>query len=220
MGERYNLLNAQLKFYDGPPRPMDSAFGIDYFDKTRETGYGGYYYDGRWRPVAELVVKRYGLSAGSRVLDLGCAKGFFLSDLIEACPGIEVRGIDVSAYAISQAPEKVKPFLFLGSADELSAFPNHSFDFVSAMNTLHFLTPSRARFALQEMIRVGRGKFFVQVDAYANAVEKERLLAWAPVIKTVYSVDEWLELFREAGYEGDYFWTFVRPTHAVNDPVR
>lgn len=220
MGEFVNLLKAQPKLYDGPPRPMDPTFGAAYFDGTRETGYGGYRYDGRWKSVAELIVKRYGLGPGSRVLDVGCAKGFFLADLIDVYPGIEVRGVEVSPYAISQAPEKVRPFLSLGSADNLSAFGNHTFDFVSAMNTLHFLTPVRARFALREMIRAGKGKFFVQVDAYTNHVEKERLLAWAPIIQTVYSVEKWLELFRQTGYEGDYFWTFVRPTSAVNESVR
>jgi hypothetical protein len=82
------------------------------------------------------------------------------------------------------------------------------------MNSLHFLPPERVQVALEEMLRVGKGKFFIQVDAYTTAVERERLLAWAPIIKTVYSVEEWLALFRAAGYAGDYYWTFVRPLAA------
>lgn len=212
MGELYNLLNVQPKLYDGPPRNMDPTFGVDYFDGTRDTGYGGYRYDGRWKPISEIIVKRYNLDPNDRVLDIGCAKGFFLADLMEVCPGIEVRGIDISEYAISQAHEKVKPFLSVGSADSLSQFPNRYFDFVSSMNTIHFLPPERAAVAFEEMMQIGKGKFFVQVDAYTNEIERERLLAWAPIIKTVYSVDQWLELFRKVGYDGDYYWTFVRPT--------
>ena len=212
MGECFNLLNAQPKLYDGPPRLMDATFGFDYFDGTRNTGYGGYRYDGRWKPICEAMVKRYGLQPGNRVLDLGCAKGFFLADLLEVCPVIEVRGMDVSAYAISNAVEKVKPFLSVRSADDFEHYADHHFDFISAMNTLHFLTPEQAEVALREMVRIGKDKFFVQVDAFTSAVERERLLAWAPIIKTVYSVKQWLELFQKVGYRGDYWWTFVRPT--------
>jgi hypothetical protein len=65
---------------------------------------------------------------------------------------------------------------------------------------------------LRELLRVGNGNYFVQVDSFNNEVERERLLAWAPIIKTVYSPQKWLKLFKEAGYLGDYYWTIVQPT--------
>lgn len=220
MGTLLNLLNAQPKLYDGPARQMDSNFGETYFDGTRDQGYGGYKYDGRWRPICTEIAKHYTLNSQSSVLDLGCAKGFFLADLLEIYHGIKVCGIDVSGYAISHAVESIKPFVSVGSADSLSQFSDHSFDFVAAMNTLHFLTPERAEHALREMIRVGKGKYFVQVDAFTNAIERERLLAWAPIIKTVYSVDDWLALFKKVGYEGDYYWTFVKPASNLKSETR
>lgn len=213
MGTLINLLNAQPKLYDGPPRDMDPNFGMTYFDGTRDQGCGGYnYIAGYWKPVCEAIVHRYHLGSSSRILDLGCAKGFFMADLKEACPGIAVEGIEVSEYAITHALDSMKPLIHLGSAEELTRYPDHSFDFVAAMNTIHFLTPKGAEKSLREIMRVGKkGKYFVQVDAFTNPVERERLLAWAPIIKTVYSVDQWLELFAKVGYDGDYFWTFVRP---------
>ena len=31
-------------------------WGYDYWDGSRETGYGGYRYDGRWRKVADAMI--------------------------------------------------------------------------------------------------------------------------------------------------------------------
>ncbi len=219
MGEFFNLLNASPKLYDGPVRNMDPTFGVKYFDGTRDTGYGGYAYDGRWKAIGKMAVERYGLKPGMKVLDLGCAKGFFMADLLEVCPGIEVQGIDVSEYAVANAHPKVKHLVFIGSADDLSALKDHSFDFVCAMNTFHFLPPERATVAFQEMMRVGKDKFFVHLDAYRNETERERLLAWAPIIKTVNSVEDWMKLFKKLNYQGDYYWTFVMPTARAAQPA-
>ncbi|MDW8264753.1 MAG: class I SAM-dependent methyltransferase [Gemmataceae bacterium] len=192
---------------------MDPTFGYYYWDATRDTGYGGYRYDGRWRPIAEDVIRRYGLQPGDRVLDIGCGKGYFLASLLEVEPRMHVCGIDISSYAIEQAHPSVRPFVSLGSADDLSRFADRSFDFVCAMNSIHFLPADRAEVALRELMRVGKpGRYFVHVDAYRNEIERERLLAWAPIIKTVYSVEDWLELFDKLGYDGDYYWTIVQPS--------
>jgi ubiquinone/menaquinone biosynthesis C-methylase UbiE len=212
MGELYNLTNANVKLYDGPTRNMDPTFSEAYFDKTRDTGYGGYHYDGRWKPVAQEIINRYGVKAGQRILDIGCGKGFLLSDFPELCPGMEVRGTEVSKYAIENAREEAKSFIDL-VVDEKLPYPDNHFDFVASINVLHFLTPKQAENGICEMLRVCKNEdnFFIQVDAFMNEVEKERLLAWAPIIKSVLSVDEWLEMFDRAGYRGDYYWTFVRP---------
>ena len=74
-------------------------YGEQYFDGARDVGYGGYRYDGRWIPVAEDIVRHFGLEPGDRVLDVGCAKGFLVKDLMKVCPGLEVFGLDISEYA-------------------------------------------------------------------------------------------------------------------------
>ena len=67
-------------------------FGEMYFDGPREYGYGGYRYDGRWRPVARDIIAHFGLKPGMRVLDVGCAKGFLVKDLMQEAPGLEAFG--------------------------------------------------------------------------------------------------------------------------------
>ena len=44
-------------------------------------------------PVARDIVAHYGLRAGQRVLDVGCAKGFLVKDLMGACPGLDALGL-------------------------------------------------------------------------------------------------------------------------------
>ena len=44
-------------------------WGRDYWDGDRKFGYGGMRYEGRWRAVAEAMVKYYGLKPGDRILD-------------------------------------------------------------------------------------------------------------------------------------------------------
>ena len=212
MGDLHNLTNANVKLYDGPARNLDPTFGEAYFDKTRDTGYGGYSYDGRWKPVAQAIIDRYGIKSGQRLLDTGCSKGFLLADFSELLPDVEVRGTEVSQYAIDKAHEKAKGLIDL-VADEKLPYEDNHFDFVASINVLHFLKPEQAEEGIREMLRVGKSEknFFIQVDAFTNDIERERLLAWAPIIKSVLSVDEWLNMFDRVGYKGDYFWTFVRP---------
>ncbi|MFX9180975.1 hypothetical protein ABTN76_19690, partial [Acinetobacter baumannii] len=48
---------------------ISREYGQAYFDGGREYGYGGYRYDGRWRPIAADIVEHFQLQPGMRVLD-------------------------------------------------------------------------------------------------------------------------------------------------------
>jgi hypothetical protein len=39
---------------------ISKKFGQEYFDGDRKYGYGGFRYDGRWRPFAEKLISHYG----------------------------------------------------------------------------------------------------------------------------------------------------------------
>ena len=74
---------------------ISREYGEMYFDGPRDFGYGGYRYDGRWVPVARDIIRHFGLKTGDRVLDVGCAKGFLVKDLVDQ--GMDAYGLDVSA---------------------------------------------------------------------------------------------------------------------------
>ncbi len=187
-------------------RAIARQFGKAFFDGKRRHGYGGFHYHPRfWEPVVPTFQSVYGLDGHSTVLDIGCAKGFMLYDFQRLIPGITLRGIDISEYAIEASLPEVKPFLDVGNATELP-YPNDSFDLVIAINTLHNLEGQDLINAFLEVMRVARGCAFVTVDAYRNEAEKEAMLSWNLTAKTIKSVEEWKAFFRVIGYTGDFFW--------------
>jgi len=187
-------------------RAVARQFGQEFFDGDRLYGYGGFKYFPRfWQPVIPDFKQHFSLDANSKVLDVGCAKGFMLHDFREVIPGIEVSGLDISSYAIEHAKEEVTPFLRVGNAIELP-YEDNSFDAVFSINTVHNLEKEECGKALQEIMRVSKGKAFITVDAYRNDEEKERMFAWNLTAKTIMHVDEWKAFFKEVGYTGDYYW--------------
>jgi ubiquinone/menaquinone biosynthesis C-methylase UbiE len=187
---------------------ISRAYGEMYFDGPREYGYGGYRYDGRWIPVAGDMVAHFGLKPGDRVLDVGCAKGFLVKDLMKACPGLQAFGLDISRYALLHCEQEVIGRLHLGSADDLP-FPDNSFQAVIALNTIHNLDRAGCIRALKEIERLAPGKGFVQVDSYRTAEQRAAFLDWVLTARYHDYPDGWTRLFAEAGYTGDYYWTII-----------
>jgi len=182
-------------------------YDYDYWDGDRKTGYGGYKYDGRWRPVAEALIKHYGLKAGMKVLDVGCGKGFLMYDLLEALPGLECQGIDISQYAIDRVKEEVRPYVRQGLAQELP-YPDKSFDLVLSINTLHNLFIYDFKKAIQEVNRVQKKDAYIVVESYRNESEKMNLFYWVLTCECFFATREWEWLFQEYGYKGDYSFIF------------
>jgi len=186
-------------------RALAKQFGRDFFDGERRHGYGGYRYDGRWLPVARRLVEFYQLRPDARILDVGAAKGFLLHDFLQVLPGATVRGIDVSAYARDNAHVGMGDKIDLGSGDALP-YADKSFDLVISINSIHNLPPDRVRTALREIERVSRGASFITVDAWRTEEEHERLLDWILTAESYFPVEEWVQMFSEEGYTGDYWW--------------
>tara|TARA_B110001454_G_scaffold212090_1_gene228480 strand:- start:9 stop:653 length:645 start_codon:yes stop_codon:yes gene_type:complete len=185
---------------------ISKKFGKDYFDGKREYGYGGYKYDGRWKPVAKRIVSHFNLKSGSKVLDIGCGKGFLVKDLLDI--GIDAYGLDVSSYALKNCEKSIKSRLYKGNAKKLN-FSDNFFDAVVSINCIHNLKKKDCIKALMEIERISKGKSFVQVDCYENEKEKKLFLNWVLTAETHGYPNEWFEIFQQAKYSGDWFWTKV-----------
>lgn len=186
---------------------LAKKWDYDYWDGDRKTGYGGMRYDGRWRKVADAMASHYGLKAGDKVLDVGCGKGFLLYDFTQAVPGIEVSGLDVSAYALEHAKPEVKDRLVQGTASALP-FADKEFDLVVSITTLHNLYCYDLFDALKEIERVGKRHKYICVESYRNEDEKVNLLYWQMTCEAFCTPAEWEWWFKLTGYTGDYSFIY------------
>lgn len=187
-------------------RAIARCFGREFFDGERSQGYGGFSYNARfWQPVVPTFREHFGLKGGNSLLDVGCAKGFMMHDMAELIPGLVVKGVDVSDYAIENAMPDMKPHVQVANATKLP-FADKSFDVVISVNTVHNLPREACGRALKEIERVARRGAFVTVDAYRDEAERKRMEAWNLTALTIMHVDEWKAFFAQVGYTGDYYW--------------
>jgi len=182
-------------------------YDYDYWDGERKFGYGGYHYDGRWKSVAEKMVEYYGLKSGQRILDVGCGMAHLLYEFSQVVPGIEVKGIDISDYALKHAKEEIRDSLQYGKAQEIP-FEDNFFDLVISLTTLHNLKVFDLKRAVQEIERVSKGNSYIMVESFRNDREEVNMLYWQLTCASYYSVDEWEWLYKEWGYTGDYSFIF------------
>jgi len=71
---------------------------------------------------------------GPRLLDVGCAAGFFMEAAVEA--GFDVSGIELSPVAIGFANATVKPRIIQGDVNTLLAHDTRQFDVVTAFDII------------------------------------------------------------------------------------
>lgn len=178
-------------------------FDKDFWDGNRKFGYGGYKYDGRWKSVAQKLIDLYGLKSDSKVLDVGCGKGFLLYEIKILIPKIEIYGFDISKYAVDNAKEEIKDKIFVYNAEKSYPYGDKYFDLVISINTLHNLRIYDLKHALTEIERVGNNKLII-VESYNNEEELFNLQCWALTAESFFSTDEWIWIYNQFGYTGDY----------------
>lgn len=187
---------------------MAKKWGFDYWDGDRRINYGGYkYMEGRWEKVAKPMIEHYKLKPGSKILDIGCGKGFLLYDFKKILPEIEIYGIDISSYAIDNAKEEIKSSLQVGNANSLP-YPDNFFDLVISINTFHNLHNYDLYKALLEMNRVAKKNKYICVESYRSEIEKENLLYWQVTCESFCTPEEWQWWFDLCKYDGDYSFIY------------
>ena len=156
--------------------------GKEYYDGKRLNGYGGFKYDGRWLKLLPKLIKRYKLNSKSKVLDLGCKKGFLLKDLNILLPGVKSYGIENHSYALKKAV-KCKSKLIRSEYTKLP-FKNKSLDFVIAFNSLYMQNLGDVIKSLKEIQRVSKNSYVVLASG-ENDSERNKFYKWTLIGTTI-----------------------------------
>jgi SAM-dependent methyltransferase len=116
-------------------------------------------------------VKHAQLVPGDKVLEAGCAAGFFTSNYIDRIPrGVHVTAIDISPECLRRAMERVelanRPNLRF-VAHDLAALPytDDSFDAIVGSSILHHIDLSRCLPELRRVLKPGGRFVFAEPNA-------------------------------------------------------
>ena len=149
-------------------------FGKEYFDGKRIHGYGGYYYNKKYfRKIAKSMIKHYKLNNKSKILDIGCAKGFLMNDFKFFLPRAEIQGIDISNYCKKNALESVKKNIIVGDCQKLP-FSSNYFDFVVSISTIHNCNLNGIKKSIKEINRVSKKNAFLRIKAHTTIKHKKK----------------------------------------------
>ncbi len=224
-----------VRVVDSAIREVSKKLGFDYYDGSRTFGFGGYYYDGRWRRVAKVIKDRYGLHSGSKVFIDRDEKGFLGFDLRKLIPGIIVYSGHCSDYAInhamdgygrwalingieknedpliieSKARSEVIPFFI--KVDNLNLlFKDNYFDCIISIHNICNYEENECSKALKELVRISKNNArdcYIQNDSWIDENGHAKLMQWVLICRTFLNNSEWEKLYNQEGYNGD--WGFV-----------
>ena len=185
-----------------------SSEGEDYYDGDRQFGFGGYNYDGRWIKLLPKIIKKYSITQKSKVLEIGCKKGFFLNDLNILLPGIKIFGIEDHEYPIKNSMQSIRKKIRKSKYYDLP-FKNNSIDFLFGFSCIYKYNLFDLINTLKEIQRVSK-KSLISVAAYETQKEKEIFENWTLIGNILLHKNEWKSLFRKVGYKGDYYFTTAK----------
>ena len=181
-----------------------------YWDGNRKFGYGGYrYIPGRLTKITKLLITRFKLTNKSKILDVGCGKGFLLYEIKKILPGATVVGLDISKHGIKNCHPSLKNNLKIFDAKKKLPFKNGQFDLALSFGLYHNFSIFELEKSLKEFSRVSK-KNYLMVESYKNDTELFNLQCWALTCESFLKPDEWVWLFKKFRYKGYYEFIYFK----------
>lgn len=182
-----------------------NEYDKEYFEDGINSG-KSCYQNYRWMPDLTIPMVRrmfdyLGIFPDDTVLDFGCAKGFMVKAFRHE--GVKAYGVDVSSYAINNAPAEIKKYIQLiqpGEIIPLLMDPRRRYDWFIAKDTLEHVEErdlhsqllcladvSEKGFAV---IPLGDGRKYIIPDYEKDVTHRIRQ-------STIW----WVDAFEKAGFE-------------------
>lgn len=144
----YRCLNCDLTFIYPKLsiKELKSIYSKIYFKNNNSQVYGYQDYIGDKSNIIKTSEKRIKdilriYPNKGKILDIGCATGFFLESAKRA--GLDVYGVDISNYAVSMVRKDLKKNIYQGLFLEYD-FPDEYFDIITAWDYIeHSLNPKQ-----------------------------------------------------------------------------
>jgi ubiquinone/menaquinone biosynthesis C-methylase UbiE len=181
-----------------------SLKGKDFYDGKRKYGFGGYKYDGRWKKIAEILIKKYKLNNKSKILQINCDKGFLIYELKKILPKAKIIGIDRSKYSINNSKKKIRHLIKYYKGPYLK-FKSKSFDAVIAIGYIYEFALFQIITALKEIHRVSNSNYnYITLGSYNKISDLNLLKKWSLLGTTILKRKEWKYVLKFCNYKGDY----------------
>lgn len=180
-----------------------NKYNEDYYERGVQLGISGYT-NYRWMPgltfpMCEMMADYLCIPKGEKILDFGCAKGYLVKAFTEL--GYDCEGVDVSEYAISQAPQEIKDKLFLYNREN---FANKCYNTVIAKDVFEHINPEDLKNILLELSEV-TDRIFCVVPLGDG--EKYIIPEYEGDITHVIRQPKewWIEHFKKSGWNTSFF---------------
>jgi len=172
-----NTTNKQLhkklmdNLYLHPKFPEAIDLWTSFFAKTKnEVQYSNWRYLNAKRQEIENKVWKKLISSKSKVLDMGCGKGFFLKRLYDNFgSSIEYYGVDISSVVIHYARNYFSRAKYFISPGEQLPFENETFNYIQIISTLeHVVDPCAV---VREAYRVLKDRGYLYIVVHKRSFD-------------------------------------------------
>jgi len=140
---------------------LSELYNRDYFEQGIQKNIS-LYENYRWLPEYTLpfafrIIEELDLKKDDTILDYGCGKGY----LVKALRLLYRRawGTDISSYAISNAPDDVKPYVYC--VDYISLFGDKKYNWIIAKDVLEHISYENIDKVLDNFVYTGENLFAI-----------------------------------------------------------
>jgi GT2 family glycosyltransferase/MoaA/NifB/PqqE/SkfB family radical SAM enzyme len=177
------------------------AEGSNYGRKDKDgnllfTPYDEQSYLPRNRQLASFIKNIYN---PEKVLVLGCARGYLVKAFREL--NVEAYGIDISEWAIQNAPPEISDHLYVGDICDLSLWTDEYFDAVIGLDVFeHVKTPDLFT-AINETVRVTKKAIIIDVPIAKDDLTPDKSDGTDKSHVSVYTPEWWIKRFEENNFK-------------------
>ncbi|MDC0645057.1 class I SAM-dependent methyltransferase [Candidatus Pelagibacter ubique] len=206
VSERKKILKSiELKKINSSKLKSYLKFNKSYFDdKSLGIGYGTYKNDGRFEKSAKKFIKFFRLKKNSKILEIGCAKGFLLHEFKKK--NMNVFGVDLSKYAVTKSHKAIRKNIKIQNVEDGIPFKNNFFDLVISKDTLPLIKKNKMNKVIREIIRVTKNKknIYLYIQGVSKKNNSKLLKKWEPTTQIRWTSTQWVEKLKALGYNGFY----------------